>query len=507
MNTIRIIGLAISHLIIGVCSFYTGHAQMDGDNITIGTFRVMHSSILDEDRLLYIHLPRDYESTRISYPVMYILYSDLYNYFCDAAMASERLGSTGEVPQLILVGVANTNRYRDLLPYAIPGSPDSGGAGQFLRFLEEELVPFIDSAYRTEDYKILAGPQAAAVFGLYALIKRPGFFNGILTENPFMNPENADSLFPVAERFFKGTDTLKTFLYISCHKDERPRDLEYAEKLAGIMDLYMPVDFRFEVKFSEPSGYFIPPLPFAGILRKLFVGHKLPADYQVNDVEDIIHYYKNLTEEYGFVVNPPDLVLAFQGDRLNQQGKARKAIGVFEYQLSLNSSSLNAIWQLGETYRGLGEYEKAAEYYRRFLDIRDVDAAMIHFRLSQVEKIINNSAAYHIGQEIFDHGIQAGLAEYEIIRSDPESGLYFDEGEMNALGYRLMKQGKVAEAIEIFRINVALYPESANVYDSLAEAYLINRDEENAVINYRKSLELNPGNENARESLERIERK
>lgn len=63
---------------------------------------------------------------------------------------------------------------------------------------------------------------------------------------------------------------------------------------------------------------------------------------------------------------------------------------------------------------------------------------------------------------------------------------------------------KVDMAIEAFKINVSNYAESFNVYDSLAEAYMVKGDKELAIKNYEKSLELNPKNENAKEQLKKI---
>jgi len=484
-----------------------GFAQKDGDDIVIGKYKVIHSQIMDEDRLLFVHLPQDYEETQLAYPVLYVLYVDVYNYFADAAMITERLGSTGETPPLIIIGVANANRYRDLLPIKTRDRSEGGGSDNFLRFIEEELIPHVDTTYRTKNFRILAGPQAAAVFSLYALITKPGLFQAVISENPFMNPENAEFLYPKAESFFKITAPLKNFLYIKCEKDERPQDLKYVQKLARLLEAEKPEGFRFQVEFREPSGDFIAAMPFKEGLRALFSGHKLPDNFQTNSVKDIIDYYKQRSGEYGFEVDPPSLMLIFEGDKLNQQGKAREALEVFDYELSQNPRSLNALWQLGETYRGMGEFEKARDYYKRFLEIRDTDVAMIHMRLKQMERILGGSAAYRIEQEIRRSGLQAGLKKYQVIRSDPNSGLYFEENEFNALGYRLMGAGKIEDAIEIFRLNVEMYPDSANGYDSLAEAYMNGGDTEKAIKNYRKSLELNPDNSNAKEILKKIEKR
>ena len=79
------------------------------------------------------------------------------------------------------------------------------------------------------------------------------------------------------------------------------------------------------------------------------------------------------------------------------------------------------------------------------------------------------------------------------------------EADVNAWGYRLRGQGQQQQALEIFRLNVSLFPASANTYDSLADAYegLGNRDL--AVENYKRSLALNPQNQNAVDRLKALE--
>ncbi len=86
---------------------------------------------------------------------------------------------------------------------------------------------------------------------------------------------------------------------------------------------------------------------------------------------------------------------------------------------------------------------------------------------------------------------------------------YYDlrESMLNRLGYRLLSEERYDEAIAMFELNVRAFPESWNVYDSLAEALMKNGDFEGATRNYNHSLEINPGNENASRMLERIERK
>jgi tetratricopeptide (TPR) repeat protein len=73
----------------------------------------------------------------------------------------------------------------------------------------------------------------------------------------------------------------------------------------------------------------------------------------------------------------------------------------------------------------------------------------------------------------------------------------FDEGTINRLGYTLLNGNKIKEAIEVFKLNVEAYPGSANVYDSLAEAYMNDGNIDMAIKLYQKTLEMIPKDVNA----------
>lgn len=114
------------------------------------------------------------------------------------------------------------------------------------------------------------------------------------------------------------------------------------------------------------------------------------------------------------------------------------------------------------------------------------------------------SAADALREVITELGLEAAVEKYKKIKSKPNDTHYFDENEFNRTGYRLIGENNVDAAIEIFKMNVELYPQSWNVYDSLAEAYMIDGQKELSIQYYQKSLELNPENENAKQMLVRI---
>ncbi len=101
---------------------------------------------------------------------------------------------------------------------------------------------------------------------------------------------------------------------------------------------------------------------------------------------------------------------------------------------------------------------------------------------------------------------QTALAHIRKLR-DSDADVYFEEASINGLGYNLMNSSRFTEAIDVFKLNVELFPSSANVYDSLAEAYMKSGETQQAIKNYKKSIELNPDNNNAKEKLKMLEEK
>ena len=101
-------------------------------------------------------------------------------------------------------------------------------------------------------------------------------------------------------------------------------------------------------------------------------------------------------------------------------------------------------------------------------------------------------------------GADAVLHKYDELKSAAERKQGPPEFVLNALGYDFLHDGKTDEAIRLFQRNVQEYPESANVWDSLGEAYAVAGKKGLAIENYEKSLELDPKNENAKERLTKL---
>jgi len=110
------------------------------------------------------------------------------------------------------------------------------------------------------------------------------------------------------------------------------------------------------------------------------------------------------------------------------------------------------------------------------------------------------SVAHSMLEVVETEGMAKGISYYEEVKDS--SGFYLDENEMNFAGYSFLQIGNAKDAEAIFRLNIDAFPDAFNVYDSYGECLLVNGDTTQAIENYKKSVRLNPGNQNGLNVLE-----
>ena len=118
---------------------------------------------------------------------------------------------------------------------------------------------------------------------------------------------------------------------------------------------------------------------------------------------------------------------------------------------------------------------------------------------------LEGSAAGKVGRVIEDEGIARAVKVYHEISKKQRDDYHFVESEFNDLGYKLLGDERVVDALEIFKLIVEAYPKSSNAHDSLGEVYALSGDRKRAIKAYRKSLKLNPNNAGAKAKLEELE--
>jgi uncharacterized protein len=344
----------------------------DGEPVSIGTFRVLHSNVLNEDRTLLVCLPEDYLESAASYPVLFVLYADqIRNYFAEAVRVVDQLSSEGRMPKTIVVGVANVDRYRDLSPVEQRGTPS--GIEPFSRFVVEELLPSVAKEYRTKDYRLLVGPQAGAEFGLYTLGKRPGVFDAFFIENPFRFEFLYEPLAAATKDVVEKGLPSRTFLHVAAAdragRADKSAEMEHMRRFERTISEKRPPNLTLVARYVEGNEDFLPPLMLKEGLRDLFVEYRFPADRPVAALADVTGYYAALSGKLGFEIDVPEAVLAAKADDLVANGDRAAAREMLEYLIASNPVSLDGWWRLANLHREAGDRARAIECYRRCLEI------------------------------------------------------------------------------------------------------------------------------------------
>ena len=184
----------------------------------------IHSTVLNEDRKVYIHCPKlDSSDINKRFPVLYLM--DGENHFELLSQYVDYLSrpDVSAIPKIIVVGIPNTKRVRDLTPTQsildYEGKPDttaryesSGGNEIFLEFLKKELMPIIDSNYQTQQFKLFAGHSMGGISSINCMLTHPDMFDAYIAVSPSFWWDN-EYLLKLTEKKLTSGSTLNKKLF------------------------------------------------------------------------------------------------------------------------------------------------------------------------------------------------------------------------------------------------------------------------------------------------------
>ena len=237
-------------------------AQTPDTPLVIGETIEMESQILNETRRLVIGKPYSYETSDDRYPVLYLL--DGGSHFEYATSITKFLARNQRIPEMLVVGITNTDRSRDLTPPTqqeeeIERNPTRGGADDFLRFIGDELVVWIDERYRTLPHRVLFGHSLGGLFAIHTLVSGSTVFDSYIVASPSLW-WNDQRLITEAEAFFEKTPELNARLYITAG-NEGGALLGGARKLSGVLDELAPRGFEWQFTWMAEESHGSVPLP------------------------------------------------------------------------------------------------------------------------------------------------------------------------------------------------------------------------------------------------------
>lgn len=335
------------------------HAQNQQIASVVHTRYTISSKPLGEDRTIVIRVPTGYERSTQKFPVVLMLDAHAP---ANAMMASiiESQAAAGMMPEMILVGIQNTNRTRDLTPTKTD-RPNSGGADKFLDFIETEVLPFVEKNYRTQPYRIFAGHSLAGLTVVYTLASRPHLFNGYIAVSPVLHWDDRFVINKSAETF-KNAKNWKKSLFVTV--GDEPTYIGGFNSFKDLLKKSGPdgLDYEFQHWTDEDHSSIVMRAYLAG-MRKIHNGWNIGNT--IDSVLALEAHYAKLSKRFGYEIKPPEAAINQLGYIFLRDEKVPEAIAAFEKNVELYPDSANVYDSLGEALEKNGSRSKALANYEK----------------------------------------------------------------------------------------------------------------------------------------------
>jgi uncharacterized protein len=346
-------------VIVLLCLISYRTPAQDTQSILTNERLTLHSNVLKEDREILVRLPDGYVRTQNTYPVVYMLdgHTPRINLMTGTI---QNLVQSDQAPEMILVSIPNTDRQRDMTPSVIAGQAGGGGADNFLKFIETELIPAIEKKYRVQPYRILVGHSLSGLFATYAFLSRPQVFNAYLAASPHLQWDNHYINRNGATLLQAHKDAKRT-LFVALG-DEPP----YLQGFNGLRDLLDKSGKKYDHTFThlpEENHSSINADVFHKGLRRVWHKLNIPATRLQAGISlrDIEQHYKDASDTYGYTIPIPENLLNTAGYGLLQKDRTKEALEIFEKNIHLYPASANTYDSFAEALIKDGQLKKAKE--------------------------------------------------------------------------------------------------------------------------------------------------
>lgn len=228
-------------LTIVICTSIFAQSQTTNDTakpLTIGEIRTIHSNILNEDRVLNIYLPDNFDKTK-SYTVLYLLDGSMNEDFLHIVGLIQFFNLQFKMPETIVVGIKNVDRKRDFtfhtdLKDLQQKYPTTGHSDLFISFLENELLPFINKTYKTDGTNYLLGQSLGGLLACEILLKNASLFTHYFIVSPSLWWDN-ESMLKQAKTLFAAQKDEDRYVYIAVGKDEPSIMIKESKKIYDVL--------------------------------------------------------------------------------------------------------------------------------------------------------------------------------------------------------------------------------------------------------------------------------
>jgi len=290
----------------------------------------------------------------------------------------EFLARNGRMSEMIVVGINNTDRTRDLSPTHVTTTvaggdsalqfPTSGGADKFLKFIETELIPEIEKRYRVQPYRILAGHSLGGLFAIHAMYSRPDLFQSYIAVSPALQWDNQVAV-KRAEEFLKGRKEWQASLFMSLGHEPGPIEDGF-HQMKQVLEKNQPQGFEWsaQVLDDEDHGSVVLRSHYLA-MRKVYDGWQVARDPDsgqvAGDFKSVEAHYQQLSKKFRYTIAVPEPLINQLGYQALFAGRSDEAIWIFKTNVERYPESANVYDSLAEAYERGGKLELAAPLYEK----------------------------------------------------------------------------------------------------------------------------------------------
>jgi len=362
----------------------------------LGDIITLHSEILKEDRKIMIYSPKDSAHMEKAYPVMYVLDAD--NHFAQMVEYSKYLSrpDVDVTPAFIVVGIKHTDRVRDLTPTHSNFGPNenplktSGGNEQLFKFIEKELMPYVNSKYKIQPYRIFAGHSLGGITTLNCLINYPDLFNAYIAVSPSLAWDRKYVLKLADKKLKTGSVVSKTLFFSDGNEGVAWNPTFHSDvlELDSLLRKRNITGLNFEYKYYPAENHMTVTIKsYYDALRFIYKSWEFsPATNEDVIPVKIMKHYNGLSQKFGYTILPRET----QFDEgiewfMKSPGTQDQAISLLEMNAVNYPYSSKAFAALGAAYAIKGEKQKALAFYKKASELNP-SSNEIKLRLEELQK-------------------------------------------------------------------------------------------------------------------------
>jgi uncharacterized protein len=398
-----------------VANLVFAQGKEDNQNIVIGKTDSIQSKILGEQRKIWVHVP---DGANQKYPVVYVLDGD--GHFSSVVGMIQQLSTVNGntmCPKMIVVGIPNTDRTRDLTPTHIEADPPmmdsasaktSGGGENFIAFIEKELMPYIEAKYPTAPYKMMIGHSFGGLTVMQTFTHHTDLFNSYICIDPSMWWDNEKLLKQtqqvLAEKKFEGkslylgiANTMEEGMDIKKVEQDTSFDLKHIRgilKLQAAFEKNKQNGLKYRGKYYPDDTHSSAPLitEYDGLR---FIFDYLPMKFSMKDFMDSTgalatkfqNHYANLSKKMGYAMKPDEMEINYMGYDFMGRKMYKSAESLFKLNMTYYPESYNVYDSYSDYLIAIGEKPNAIIQLKKALAIKENEGS--RKKLTQLEAAKN----------------------------------------------------------------------------------------------------------------------